>query len=147
MSAVVDSAEAIVAALNGAGDALSRTLQARRDYAPVHDLAALSGLTVTVVPDVLAVEARTLGTRRGPALALDWDFHVWIQRRTSDLAEKDALMGLAEEIVLLFDPWRARPDNRVMAIECRPAIAAGKSDRAGVFETVVTLTVRTNRTP
>jgi hypothetical protein len=140
-AAVVEAADAVVAALNAAG--LSPYFEARRAYAPKVDLRELAALAVTVVPDALATGTRTLDARPD----LDWDLRIWIQKRVETDAERDALLDLAEEVVILFSAWRKARTRRVLAIEARPAIAAGKSDSTGVFETVVTLTVRTTRNP
>lgn len=140
-AAVVEAADAVVAALNAAG--LTPYFEARRAYTPKLDLRHLGALAVTVVPDTLALGTRVLSAWPD----LDWDIHIWIQKRVECDAERDELLGLAEAFVVLFSAWRKRPaPNRVLAIACRPAIAAGKSDSTGVFETVVTLTIRTTRT-
>lgn len=137
---VIEVAEAVVAAINGA--TLSQAVTAARDYAPILDIKDLAALRVTVIPSEARTPVRDLQGRQG----FEWTVGVWIQKRAGlSVAEADPLVTLAEEIALLFRPWRAHPGRQLIDLRAQILPAVHPWHVQGVFTTVVMLTVRVSR--
>lgn len=136
---VVELANAVVAALNGA--TLSQEFTAERAYVPIRDVKDFGDaeLRVLVVPTGLRVAARDLG----PRLTLEWELGVWLQQRAGrDTGDTDPLMLLAQEVIELFHGWRTGADHRVIGIEARPPFDPQSQDVIGVFSATIYLTFR-----
>lgn len=142
MSEVVQVADAVVAALNGA--TFSQPVSAVRSYLPQFELAEMDELHVTVVPKAVEIA----GASRGSA-AYDYKIDVAVQKRfqTGDAAELDPLLHLVEEIADHF---------RLKRLEGYPGAAWTKTEYAALyapehmenlrqFTSVVTLTFRVLR--
>lgn len=147
-AAIVDIADAVVAALNGAS--LSQSFTAERSYVPVHELRDLSDLKVSVV---MAGVAGTLLDRSGRQ---DYEntIDVGVQKSigsgamtTADIrAACDPLMTFCQEIADLF---LSAPIG-VAGVSCtaadfRPIYAPMHIDEKRVFTSVITLTFKQAR--
>lgn len=104
-SKIIEVADAVVAALAGA--TFSQTLSARRRYIPRIDLKDAGTLFVTVVPKAIRTEQATRSH-----VWKEFDVDVAVQKRLaadsdpekeSGIAECDALMLLAEEVLDFFE--------------------------------------------
>ena len=102
MAVVVEIADAVVTALNGAH--LSQPVSAQRYYLPEFDLKDMDTLHVSVVPAELDEEIADRAHDRA-----EYKIHVAVQKRVAkqdppgiDTAAIDALMQLVEEIDDLF---------------------------------------------
>lgn len=135
--------DAVVAALNGA--TLSQSFTASRGYVIVLELPMLAGLKVTVIPAMVAVAAFDLSPRR----SFDWSIGIAVQKRLPSPAVEfvDPLMTLSQEIVDLFRPGAYLGDKatKVHGVEVMPACDPNKLDTQGLFESIITLTVRVTR--
>lgn len=150
---VLEIADAVVAALNGAS--LSQSFAAERLYVPVHELDGLADLTVSVVPNGLSMT----GLDRTPRHLIDYVVDIGIQQRiggtsavpatpTQVNARGDALMALTEEVVDLFRGQPLAAGGRrawCVAAENRPIFRPDHFDEMRVFTSVVSLTFRLGR--
>lgn len=136
MTLIAEIADAVVTALNAAS--LSLPVAATRSWQPVHTLAELKDLRVTVVPRsvTLAFAAREM---TGNEYAVD----VGVQQRleTVDAAHIDPLATLAAEIV---DFFRGKPLDGVANCLCLkaaidPVCAPEHLEEFRQFTSVVTL--------
>ena len=138
-SIVATVGDAIVGAINGA--TLSQSVTATRADVKVTNLEDLATLTVTVIPQTLAVHARDLTPRH----QYEWAFAIWIQQRTDGTTtQNDPLRQLHQEIIEVFKSWWQRPDYKLIAIEAPKAPDLPRLDDLGAFEAAILLTVRVN---
>ncbi|GMV98444.1 MAG: hypothetical protein AMXMBFR83_27940 [Phycisphaerae bacterium] len=137
MALIADIAEAIVTALNG--HTFSQPFTAARAYRPVFDLKDLEDLHVTVVPK--GVELSTAG--RGLAQS-DLEIHIGVQKKlaSSDSAEIDALLGLAQEIAEFIRTTGRFGDAAWVKTENTPIYSAEHLGELRQFTSVLTLTLR-----
>jgi len=142
MSTVVNVADAVVASLNGA--AFSQPVTAERKYLPAVDLAELATLHVTVVPRAVSI---TTATR--DSSYFDCTIDVGVQKKVNpdDLAELDALVNLAQEIVdhLRMRQLDAMPYAAWLSIANDPVFAPEHLDQERAFTSVVSVTYRVRR--
>lgn len=140
----IEIADAVVAALNGA--TLSLPFVAERSYVPVHSLAALSELTVSVVPAALTATVFDRSRRRETQAVID----VGIQKRIGDgpmsnaevNAACDPLMAFAQEVADLFNATDVPglPEASSIGMENLPIFDPKHLDEMRVFTSVVRLT-------
>jgi hypothetical protein len=142
VSSVSDIADAVVASLNAAS--FSQAFTAERKYLPAVDLAELAALHVTVVPRTVAI---TTATR--DSSYFDCTVDVGIQRKVNpdDVAELDALVNLAEEVVdhLRLRKLDTMPNAAWMSINHEPVFAPEHLDQERAFTSVVSVTYRVRR--
>jgi hypothetical protein len=142
MSTISDIADAVAASLNNAS--FSQPITAQRKYLPAVDLAELSELHVTVVPRTVTI---TTATR--DSSYFDCVIDVGIQKKINpdEMAELDALVNLAEEIV---DHMRMReldsyPGAAWLSTTHEPIFAPEHLDQERAFTSVVSATYRVRR--
>lgn len=148
MSTVIDIADAVVTALNGA--TLSQSFVAERKYVPVHELDDLAQLRVSVVPATLE---GVLIDRAGRNL-YTFTIDVAVQKSIGSGAMTDVqinaacdpLMTLSEEIADLFDGKAlTSPAARCTDVKNVPIFAPAHLDEKRVFTSVVSLTFKLGR--
>lgn len=145
-ASVIAVADAVVAALNGAG--LSQPFTAERQYAPKFDIEDLDTLQVTVVPSTLTVTPLARGHD-------DYEYlvHVAVQKRlartaTTDAAVRsagDALMTLVEEVVDLFRAGGDFGGARWVGVENAPIYDPDHLYNKQTFTSLVGLRFRESR--
>jgi hypothetical protein len=136
MSVIIDIADAVVAALNGA--TFTQTFTAVRAYVPVYELTDLGTLRVTVVPRELSLVPLTRNADTGEYL-----IDVAVQKVLGrDNADIDPFMTLAEDITDLFrgSTLATYTDAKCTAVANAPIYDPGHLDERRVFTSVVTLT-------
>ena len=138
MSVIVDIADAVVLELNG--HVFAQGFTATRAYLPRHELKALDGLKVTVVPRSIATEPLTRA-RESKVV----EIHVGIQQACSldDIEALDALMDLVEE-VREFLRLRHLTNAKWLAIENAPVYDPGHLREKNVFTSLITVTYQAN---
>lgn len=142
VSTVVQVADAVVVSLNGA--TFSQPVAAERKYLPAVDLAELAALHVTVVPRAVAI---TTATR--DSSYFDCTIDVGIQQKVNpdQIAELDALVNLAEEIVdhLRMRALDSLPGAAWLSITHEPVFAPEHLDQERALTSVVSVTYRVRR--
>ncbi len=144
---IVDIADAVVEALNGAS--LSQTFTAERAYVPIHSLPDLTTLKVTVVPSGLS---SNLLNRKG-ANQFDFVIDIGIQQTFGQgnmtnaevVAACDPLMFLAEEIADLFrdgSSLAGYTSAHAVTVENQPIFAPHHIEEQRVFTSIISLTFR-----
>jgi hypothetical protein len=140
--AILDIADAIVTALNGA--TLSQTFTAARAYVPKFDLTTATGYQVCVVPKA---DSREPGGQSEDSAELLIDIGVMkkLAARTTaaaELAEIDAAMLLCDEIRAVVNRKRLAgvEDAICSKIEQNPIYSVDQADEARTFLTALTTT-------
>ncbi len=145
-AAIVDIADAVVTALNGAS--LSQSFTAERAYVPVHELRDLFDLRVSVVMSGVTGTLMDRAGRNDYANVVDIGVQKAIGSGPMTVAEikaaSDPIMQLVQEIADLFlgTPLSGYPSARCMAAEYRPIYAPMHLDEMRVFTAVLGLTFR-----
>ncbi len=136
-SEVIDIADAVVAELNDGS--FSQAFTALRKYRPEFELKELAELQVTVVPRSLERSIAGRGCRQ-----IDYDIDIAVQKRISDDADCDALMGLVQEIIDYLDDHSltAYPAARWVKIVNDPIYAPEHLQDKRSFTSILTLTYR-----
>ena len=137
MSIIADTADAVVAALNG--HQFSQAFTAVRAYRPEYDLREMADLRVTVVPK--AVEMTTAG--RGIAQS-DIQIDLAVQKKLSscDNSEIDTLMGLVQEIAEFVRATGRFGDAVWVRAENAPIYSQEHLGEMRLFTSVLTVTLR-----
>ena len=145
-SKAVQVAEAVKDLLNAAPQGtFSMSFTAIRSYAEQRDLSALRDLTVTVVPKTRTEEPVSRGV-----VTEDVEVDVAIQKALAksadpiaELAEKDALMELAEQVQAFFRFQRLdSPAAGWIGTEPNPLWSPEHMREKRLFTSVFTVTVR-----
>jgi hypothetical protein len=137
-SLIVQVADAVVAALNAA----EPQLNAQRFYRPVYELTELKTMRVSVVPRSIMIESAGRSVNQHD-IAVD----VAVQRRCSDDAGLDELMGLVERLadVLRLKRLPNLSDAMWIKTENSPIYSPEHLETKGVFTSVLTVTYRVVR--
>ena len=144
---VVEIADAVVAALNGAH--LSQAVSAERYYLPEFDLPEMDQLHVSVVPAELDEEIADRTRDRA-----EYKIHVAVQKRVTkqdpsglDTAAIDGLMRLVEEIDDLFrhKPLLGYPEAHWTKTENKPIYDPKHLKEHGQFTSLLVFTFRVAR--
>jgi hypothetical protein len=144
---VVEIADAVVAALNGAK--LSQALVAKRYYLPEFDLKAMDQLHVSVVPAELEEEISDRARDRA-----EYKIHVAVQKRVGkqdppglDQTAIDGLMTLVQEIDDLFrhKPLDGYPEAHWVKTENKPIYDPKHLKESGQFTSLLVFSFRVVR--
>ena len=140
MALVIDIADALVTELNDG--TFSQTFTSKRFYRPVFDLAEMKDLHVTVVPRSIEMEGATRSL-----VQHDYQIDIAVQKKVSDDAQIDGLMGLVQEIADFFRQRRlaAMPQASWVKTENLPVYAPEHLEQFRQFTSVLTITFRVLR--
>jgi len=134
---IVDTADAVVAALNG--HEFSQSFTAQREYRVEYNLKDMKDQRVTVVPK--AVEMTTAG--RGLAQNdIQLDLAVQKKLTAGDNPEIDALMGLVQEIAEFVRATGRFGDAMWVRAENTPIYSQEHMGEMRLFTSVLTVTLR-----
>ncbi|HUX15211.1 MAG TPA: hypothetical protein VMW52_01995 [Phycisphaerae bacterium] len=134
----LDIADAVVSELNAGS--WSQSFTAERMYHPVHKLADMDTLHVTVVPAGATREIDTRGSNRG---SYDVDIGVQKKYQAETAAELDPLVDLVEEFEEYFLARRFDdPDVLCTASETSPVYSHEHMEQHRQFTAILTLTFR-----
>ena len=137
MNIIVDTADAVVAALNG--HEFSQSFTAQREYRVEYNLKDMKDQRVTVVPK--AVEMTTAG--RGLAQNdIQLDLAVQKKLTAGDNPEIDALMGLVQEIAEFVRATGRFGDAMWVRAENTPIYSQEHMGEMRLFTSVLTVTLR-----
>jgi hypothetical protein len=141
-SVIVGIADAVTEALNGA--TLSQPVTAQRSYLPRFELPEMAQLKVTVVPS--AVEITTAGRNRATER---YRIDIGVQKKlaSEDVAEVDALSGLAQEIAdhFRFKRLAGYPSAVWVRTEHEPLYDPAHMEQMRQFTAVIRLTYQVTR--
>jgi len=134
---IVDTADAVVAALNG--HEFSQSFTTQREYRVEYNLKDMKDQRVTVVPK--AVEMTTAG--RGIAQSdIQLDLAVQKKLTAGDNVEIDALMGIVQEIAEFVRAIGRFGDAMWVRTENTPIYSQEHLGEMRLFTSVLTVTLR-----
>ena len=146
MATVIDIADAVVTALNGADGPKQGNppvgLSAVRAYRPVYDLKDMKDLRVTVVPKGVEMEMAGRGL-----LQSDVQVDVAVQKKlaSGDNAEIDSLMSFVEEVAEFIRAQGRLAGAAWVKTENLPIYSLEHMEQLRQFTSVLTLTFRVMR--